>query len=382
MQAQQIARGWLAIELTGTNAGLGGVFLAFGGVMLLFSPVAGVAADRLPKRTVMATCQATILVASLIVAVADGAGLLEYWMLLVASGIHGAGMAVLGPTLMALTGELVERDALPNAVVLMQIGMQSTRVLGPAIAGALIGIAWIGAGGVYNLTSAIYVVGLVVLLMLPNLPPRPRAAGTSPGGEFVAGLRYVRSRRPVMLLLVCSTIVVVIGFSYIPFLPSVATQIFDVGSSGYGTMAAVGAVAAVAAAFWIAGRVAHTNIWRLQTVCGVGWGIGLLLLAVSPTYGIALIALAFLGAVTAGYQATNSTLVLTETDLEYHGRVQALMMSGWAAAGVVALPLGIIADAVGLRETIAGMGVVCLATMGWYMLARHRSLAIEETMPR
>ena len=380
IQAQQIARGWLAIELSGTNAGLGGVYLAFGLPMLVFGPVGGVIADRFSKRTVLTACQSLILVAAVFIAVADAFDFLVYWMLLVSSAVHGAGMAIMAPTRMAFTGEVVDRKILPNAVVLQQLGINSTRVIGPAIAGALIGIKSIGAGGVYVFTSAIIAGAIVISLFLPNIPPRGRTGAESPISELVDGLRYVRSRRPVLLLITVSTIVVMVGMTYLAFLPAVADDIFDVGSSGYGVMSAVGAVAAVVASFWIAGRVHRTSVWKLQSGCGIALSIGLLLLAVSPTYAIALAALAFLGGTTSGYQATNSSLVLTETDLEYHGRVQSLMMTGWAGSGIIALPLGIVADAIGLRETLFGMGMICLGAMAWYVLARRRYVEREEAL--
>jgi MFS family permease len=348
INAQQIARGWLAIELTGTNAGLGGVFLAFGLPMLVMSPVGGVLADRFAKRAVLTVCQSTILVAALIIAVADAMGVLEYWMLLGASMVHGTGMSVMGPTRMAFTGEVVVRGFLPNAVVLQQMAMNSTRVIGPAIAGALIGINSIGAGGVYIFTSAVIFVAILFTMVLPNNPPRSRAVDESPFSELVDGLRYVRSRPQVMLLI-----------------------------GAFGVMSTVSAIGAVVASFWIAGRVAHGGVWRLQALCGIGFAVGLMLLAVAPTYGTALVVLFLVGGLTSGFQSTNNALALTETELAYHGRVQSLLMTGWAASAVIALPLGLVADAVGLRETLFAMGAICAAGMGAYVVARRRYVARE-----
>ncbi len=378
INAQQIARGWLAIELTGTNAGLGGVFVAFGLPMLVVSPVGGVLADRFPKRTVLGACQSVILAAALIVAITDAIGVLEYWMLLLAAVVHGTGMSIMGPTRMAFAGEVVGREFLPNAIVLQQMGMNSTRVIGPAIAGALIGIDSIGAGGVFILTSMIIFIAILFTMRLPNNPPRSRTVEESPFSELVDGLRYVRSRPQVLMLVVAFTVVVVVGFPYLAFLPAVATDILHVGSGGYGVMSTVSAIGAVVASFWIAGRVARGNIWYLQAFCGIGFAAGLMLLAVAPTYGIALLVLFFVGGFTSGFQSTNNALALTETDLAYHGRVQSLLMTGWAASAIIALPLGVLADAVGLRETLFVMGVICLVGMGAYVVARRRYVAREK----
>ena len=377
INAQQIARGWLAIELTGTNAGLGGVFLAFGLPMLVLSPVGGVLADRFSKRAVLGACQSAILVAALMIAITDAMEVLEYWMLLLAAVVHGSGMSVMAPTRMAFTGETVERGWLPNAVVLQQMGMNSTRVIGPAIAGALIGIQSIGAGGVFIFTSVIIFVAILFTFRLPSSPPRARVADASPVSELVDGLRYVRSRPQVMLLIGAFTIVVVVGFPYLAFLPAVATDLLDVGSGGYGVMSTVSAVGAVVASFWIAGRIMHGSIWRLQAWCGIAFAAGLMVLALAPNYALALAILFFVGGATSGFQSTNNALALTETELEYHGRVQSLLMTGWAASAIIALPLGLVADAVGLRETLFVMGAVCLAGMFAYVVARRRYVARE-----
>jgi MFS family permease len=380
INAQQIARGWLAIELTGTNAGLGGVFLAFGLPMLVLSPVGGVLADRFSKRAVLGACQSAILVAALMIAITDAMEVLEYWMLLLAAVVHGSGMSVMAPTRMAFTGETVERGSLPNAVVLQQMGMNSTRVIGPAIAGALIGIQAIGAGGVFIFTSVIIFVAILFTLRLPSSPPRARAADASPVTELVDGLRYVRSRPQVLLLIGAFTIVVVVGFPYLAFLPAVATDLLDVGSGGYGVMSTVSAVGAVVASFWIAGRILHGSIWRLQAWCGIAFAAGLMVLALAPNYALALAILFFVGGATSGFQSTNNALALTETELEYHGRVQSLLMTGWAASAIIALPLGVVADTVGLRETLFAMGAVCLVGMFAYVVARRRYV-LREALP-
>jgi MFS family permease len=377
MAAQLVARAWLAVELTGTNAGIGGVFLAFGLPMLVLSPIGGVLADRFPKRTVLMMCQSTILAGALVVAVAVELDFLEYWMLLGSAVLHGAGLAVMGPTRMAYTGEVVDRPFLSNAVVLQQLSFNSTRVVGPAAAGALIGVDVIGAGGVYVLTSTLFVVAISITARLPRGNPRSHVVRKSPIGELVEGLRYIRSRPPILVLIAVSTVMTMVGLPFQAFLPSLADDTFDVGSSGYGLMSTVTAVGAVATSVWIAGRISRANVWRLQARYGLGFGIGVLLLALSPTYPVALGALVFLGGAAAGFQGANNSLVLTESELEFHGRVQSIMMTGFAAQGIMSLPLGLIADLVGLRETLTGMGIICTAAMVFYMRARRRHVAAD-----
>lgn len=375
MQAQQIARGWLARELTGTNTGLGGVFLAFGIPMLVCAPAAGVIVDRFPKRTVLMVAQGVIAAAAAFMFVADAFGFVEYWMLLVASAVHGAGMTVLGPARMSLTGEIVERHQLSSSVLLMQMSMNGTRVIGPSIAGALIAIETVGTAGVYLITTLLCVIALVWSHRLPYRVPR-KDRRLSPRLEFLEGLHYARSHPSLSVLIASSTAIFIIGSPYMAFLPGLASGVFDAGSTGYGLMSTMGAVGALAASYWVAGRIGAQSVWRTQTACGVAFSAGLLLLALAPTFIIALAAIPVAGGAIAGYQATNNSLVLTESELEYHGRMQSLMMFGWSGGAIASLPLGLLADAIGLRSTLALMGAGCFLVIVVFSRARARNALV------
>jgi predicted MFS family arabinose efflux permease len=85
--------------------------------------------------------------------------------------------------------------------------------------------------------------------------------------------------------------------------------------------------------------------------------VGLLFISCAPTFNVALIAAVVVGGSTAGFQSMNATLALSLSDSAYHGRIQSLLGLGFSAFGLVSYPLGLLADAVGLRQTLAGMGV-------------------------
>ncbi len=87
---------------------------------------------------------------------------------------------------------------------------------------------------------------------------------------------------------------------------------------------------------------------------------------------MALVAVALLGAASSAFTAMNNTLTLTLSDLQYHGRLQSLMMLSFSGFGIAALPLGSLADAIGLEETFALMGVVTLLAMTVSAVSRAR----------
>jgi MFS family permease len=365
--------------MTGSARGLGGVFLGFGVPMLLLTPFGGVAADRLPKRTVLVVAEAALVVSALGVGVADVLDVLRYWMLVASAGIQGAAFAVFGPTRVAMTGEVVPSHLMANAMVLTQMSLNGTRVFAPAAAGALIGVAFVGTAGVYLITAAFTVAALVVTLRLPPVPRRTDRPPRSVLGELGDGVRYVHRRPSLRLLVAVSYVIVIVGFPYIAFLPVMAQDVFDAGVSGFGVMSSASAVGALVAMIWIAKRARASDVWRLQASGAVVFGLALALFGLAPTYVLALVTLVVLGGAASAFQAMNNTLILAESDLEYHGRVQSLVTLGFSGFGMAALPLGAIADVAGLRATHTAMGVICLVASLLYIVGRAR-LARRQTV--
>jgi len=361
--AQTIARGWLARELTGTNAGLGGVLLAFGVPSLLLSPWGGVAADRLPKRAVLILSELILTASALWIGLAVAFEAVEYWMLLATSAMQAAAFALFGPTRMAFTAELVERGHLANAVSLGQMSAEGMRVIGPSVAGVLLAAGAFGEKAVFLGTAVLCAVATVITFRLPRGTPSRHRPTRSPLEEFREGIHYIRTSRHLLILVTASLGVVMIGFPYMAFLPSVADQ-FDVGAGGYGLMSAVTSVGAVTAAY-LAARRARPDLWRRLVTAGIAFGIGVAVLGLAPVFAVALLTLPFIGAASILFQTSNQSLLLMLSDFDYHGRLQGVVMLGFSGFGIAALPLGILADAIGLRPTLVMMGIASAAIVVW-----------------
>jgi MFS family permease len=362
--AQMIARGWLAHELTASNAGLGAVNLAYGVVSLLCTPIGGVMADRLNRRRVTLVAVGGMGILALLLTVAVSTERLTYWMLLVASGAEAVIFAFVVPARMALTVELVGRDLLRNAVALSQISMNVNRILGPFVAGVLMAAAWSGPAGVYLLGTVVCVIAVGCVARVPRTAglPRERPA-RSARAELAGGVAYVRRTPPLGRLLVVSTVVTMFGFSYVTFLPAVSEDFFAQGANGYAWLSALGAVGGLATSVLIAGRFGARHGHRIQVVSGVGFALGVAALGLAPSFELALLAAVGLGAAVAGFQSMNATLVMAAADPAFHGRMQSMLQLGFSAFGLAALPLGLLADTIGLRQTLVLMGAACGLTI-------------------
>ncbi|MGI8925329.1 MAG: MFS transporter [Tepidiformaceae bacterium] len=370
MQMQVIARGFLAFDLTGKNSALGGVMLAFGLPQLLLSLWGGVIADRLPKRRILMVCQLIIASNSAWLATMIAIGNIEYWMLLVAGVVQGAGFAFIGPARQAFISDLVDREHLGNAVVLQQLSMNSTRVIGPSIAGMFIAVHFIGTAGVYYITTLGFLVATVMMLRLPAGNPRPRAHQVSPLGDLLEGVRYVTARRNIGLLILASFAVVMVGFPYQSFLPSIAEEVYGVGAGGLGALSSVSAVGAVAATIVVA-SITQRRSFVLQPLAGIGFGLSLIAFGAAPSFLTGMIVIVFVGGLASAFQSLNNSLVMTLTDYDYHGRVQSMNMLSWSLFGLAALPIGIIADRIGIRETLVFQGALCVIAVAAIEVVRR-----------
>lgn len=373
VQAQVVARGWLASQLTDSNAALGGVYMAFGIPMLLATPFAGAIADRVSKRMILIITQLIIGLTAAWLGVAVLLDAAQYWMLLVVSAIQATSFAFLGPARIAMTGEVVGRRLLTNAIVLSQMSLNSSRVIGPSLAGIGIGVVWFGTAGVYLAAAVLSAVSVISIFPLPVGRTERKGERRSATHEFMDGLSYARANREMSILLLTSFVVVMIGFPYLAFLPRVSTNLLDVGAAGYGALSAASAVGAVIVSFWIAGRGSRRSPWKVQAVNGFLFGFALFALAISPTFAVALGTIAVVGAGASGFQAMNNSLALNIAAFEYHGRIQSLMMLSFSGYGMAALPLGALADAIGLRQTLAMMSAVVLVAMTVSQFALRKS---------
>jgi MFS family permease len=354
-----IARGALAKELGGDNTALGLVTLAFGAVSLVMTPAGGVMADRFPKRRIMIASTLILALSSGLLGVTELLDVTRFWMLIVVSALQAVAFAILVPSRMAYTVELVGPKLIPNAVALAQISMNGNRVIGPALAAAFLGVSWLGFTGIYLLGAVLSIASATCFRFLAPGLPNPNRPQRAPLADLADGVRYTRSHPSVRLVVALAISVTMIGFPYVAFLPSVSEDFFDAGARGFAMLSLVGALGGLAAGIVVA-RTVLARGPRIQVLSGIVLAAGLAFLGLAPTYRLALVAAAIVGGSTAAFQSMNATLALSLSDPAYHGRIQSLIGLGFSAFGLASLPLGVLADAVGLRPTLVGMATLTL----------------------
>jgi MFS family permease len=383
VQMQFLLRGILAWDLTGRDGAIGFIYLVFGFTMLIATPLGGVAADRLSKRTVMLWSQLVLSLAAVGMGAAVVAGVEQFWMLAVAGFLQGSAFGFYGPARVAFTTELVGREQVGNAITLSLLSMNGTRVIAPSFAGALAGVAIFGIGGAYMVAGGLSVLSFLAVLRLPKVPSVNRNGPTNPFVEIYNGVRYVSERKHLRRLLISSFLVIMFGFNYVVFIPALVKDTFDLDNDTWvGLLSSASSVGALAVGFWLARRADQPGRWRVMVITGTIFGTGVVALAVAPDFWLAMAVVVAIGGGTSGYQTLSNAIALNLAEPSHQGRVQSLLQLSFAGFGIAALPLGLLAEAIGRRQTMVAMGLAAtVAIVVYWVLEGSDAETIEAGIP-
>jgi MFS family permease len=356
------AEGWLVTGLVPDRASvsLGMIAVSFAIPMLLLPPIGGAVADRMPRLRLLWIVQSLYLVLSMILAILTLSGAIAVWMLMGYAFLNGIVLAFDAPTRHALLPDIVTPEQLTSAVSLNSAAFTGAALLGPALAGVLIPV--IGVGGVFLINA---LSGLAVLWALRQLRVQERELGTGPrehvGRSILAAVRYVRQSRLISGLLLVSIVTGIFGRSYSPLLAVFARDVFEVGSTGYGFLAAAPGFGTLFGAIWLAtrGDLADRGRWIWRT--SGGFALALFGFALVGVYGAAVPLLMIVGMTSIIASALIATLLQLHVPNELRGRVMSLYMLtviGVPSAG--ALLSGVVASQVGVNAAVAGGAVIVL----------------------
>jgi MFS family permease len=357
-QMDMIARGYLAYDLTGSATALGIVSIAWGIPLFCLSLVGGALADRMEKRDLLLATQGAMAVAALITAILVQTGLIQMWHIVMLGFFLGVVWSFAIPARQAMTPELVSDHNLINALALNNSAINTTRIVGPSLAGGLIAIPFVGVAGVYYLIGVLYTLSALTLLRIPRAGLAATRRHERMWQGITTGLRYVVSSSALTVLIGIACVAIILGMPYQTLLPAFAKDVHHVGAVGLGMMNTAAGVGAIIGSLFIAYFTAYPHRAALQLVLGVAVGVGVFLFGVAPTFALALPALALVGLTFNGYLTINNTLIFSHARRELHGRVMSIYQLTWALMPLAALPMSILADLVGPQPTVATAGVL------------------------
>ncbi len=365
---QILARGWLAIQLTDSNTSFALVLVAFGLGMVTLTPFGGVAADRFPRRGLILGSHYLLLLSALWLGIAVLLGAERFWMLLAVSFLQGGLFAFMGPARLAMISELVGPELVSNAISLTQLTVASTQTFGPAVAGILVDVPNFGLAGVYLLSAGLTALSVIPVWMLPKVAVKARQTA-SPLRELAEALAYVAAKPLLRVVVFSTTLGLLVSLPYVAFLPAYAESVFGVGALWLGIFQAANAFGGTIAALRVAKMRDNARLWRLRVFSLSMVALGLAALAITPNQYFALPVLVVLGGASIGFQTANMSMPLLLSEPVYHGRVQSLIMVAFSLQALITLPLGALADQLGLRAMLAIMAASVVLVLGYSVVA-------------
>jgi predicted MFS family arabinose efflux permease len=380
---QSVAQGWLVFRLSHSERALGAVaFVGYLPVFLL-SPLAGVVADRMEKQRLIMITQTLLLLLTAIQGVVVVTGVVTVPLLAALAFLVGCAGAFDLPTRQSFIVDLVGPDDLPAAIAFNASVFNTARVVGPAIAGIVVASA--GEGPCFFLNSVSYVAALWAIGGM-RFGDRPARAATSRPTGLRSGLGYVRRRPVIAALLAALGLVSTLALQANVLMPSLAERVFARGPQGYAGLLTMYGVGAVVTALRLASRQYSEAQHRWNLLLGLaGLGLGLLVVATSRRYEVALAGQLIAGFGMLRYTATTNALVQLLVDDAFRGRVMGIhtvMFAGSAPFG--ALVLGSIGGRLGPQAALYVSAAGALAAALWLALRLPAGLLAtrENALPR
>lgn len=345
---QQATIAWLAYDMTGSSSLLGAIMGMRAIPMFLCAPIAGVAADRYDRRSLLLLSQLISAFTALVFGIVLASGAAQVWHLFVFVLISGVGSVMDRPVRLTIIFDLVPREEAMQAVAINMVAFSVTRIAGPALAGFL--IAWVGATGNLFVQAAAFFAAAATAIVIVFPRHERKMTGRSAVAELVEGMRFAVTNRNTRVLLAAG---IAPFFLLVPIfagmLPLYAKDVYGSGPEVLGMLMTSVGVGGVAGG-WIAGRCMRFARQGMVQACAIFWmSIAFTALAFAPSVPFACVALAAAGVGEMVHFTSNQATLQMCVPEAMRGRIASLLQfyPGFISLGVMVA--GVLADVIGIR---------------------------------
>ena len=355
---QNVAQSWLVFELT-HSAFLLGVVGFLGSIpILIFSLLGGVLADRINKRNILIFTQVFFMLFAFLLAFLTQFQLIKPQQIMIIAFLNGIIMAFDAPARQAIVVELVGKENLVNAIVLNSVAFNSSRIIGPAIAGLFISV--IGMSGCFYLNGISFLAVIVALFWI-KLGKSTVQKNNSAFSDLKEGLFFIGRNRLILALVSMVAAVSLFGISYVILMPVFANNVLHVGVKGLGVLMSSAGIGALVGALVLARLGDFKYKGKLLIWSVFSFGFSLIMLSLSREYFLSIISLICVGYSSVTAIALINTLIQIKVPDAFRGRVMSLFMITFA--GIMPfgnLISGSLAQAFGVSVGLFLCGLVSL----------------------
>lgn len=363
---QNVAIGWLVLQLSHSGIVLGAVTAARFVPLVLFGPWGGLLADRLDKLRMLTVTQACMAALSFALATLSGLGLVTLPVLLVI--VTGLGVVGVfdGPARQSLIASLVDRDRLANAIALNSIAMNASRIVGPGVGGVL--IATLGVTPCFFANALSFGGVIVSLLAMRESELLPAEREVRSKKQIRAGLHYIRHSPTLLGALLMVTVAGTFAWELPVTLPLLASSTFHGNAAVYGWIMSFLGVGSIAGGLFAARR--RRLSLRSLAVSAVLWGLLIAGAAAAPTLPVEYVLITLVGSGAITFNSSAKTLLQMQSVPQMRGRVMALWSIAWQGSTVVGAPVvGTVAGLLGARYGLVAGGAATFLTGACYLVA-------------
>ena len=362
---QFAAQGYLVYHLTGSPFQVGAVGFVSGISSLVVSPFAGLITDRVSRRTVLLWITGVSAAIAVALALLVATDVISVWMLYAIAVAEGLTAAIGQPARQVMVYDVVEKEDLANAVAVNSLGANTMRIVGPSLAGGLIGV-W-GVEAAFAVQALAYVASLAFTARI-RTPGEPTGAITTSILRSMAdGISYAASHREVLLLVVMAGIPALFVYPYVQYIPVFAEDVLGVGSVGFGFLASAVGYGSIIGAILAANltgirRRGMVLIWTTLIYQAL-----VTVFALSNTFALSFSVLVIAGIANSTYLMLNQVMLQLTVADEYRGRVLSLYVMVNGITPFSALLMGALIDVFGAQVVVAafaGTATVIVAVLG------------------
>jgi MFS family permease len=347
-----VAQTLLVFKLTHSGVALGFLAAAQFGPVLLMGAFAGLVADRSDKRKLLLTVQVFAMLQSFALAALAFMHRPPVIAVFAIAIFGGIATAFDNPARRSFVVEMVPEEDMNNAVSLNSALMTGSRIVGPALAGAL--ITTVGFGWCFLVDGLSYIAVLIGYarmntsqLRRPPVTPRGR-------GQIREGIRYVRSVPELWIPLIMMTIVGTLAFNFQTVLPIFVRRELHGGTNTFTLLFSIVSAGSLMGAL-ITARRKQVTLANVSTAA-FAFGTAMTVLALSPNTPATFVIAVFLGLSSIAFMTASTAIVQTRANPSMRGRVLALQAMVFLGSTPIGGPIvGTISEQLGSRYAL-GLG--------------------------
>jgi MFS family permease len=365
-----LASGLFAYEITGSALAVTIVVALRQLPQLLLGAFAGAVSEAVNRKVIVMLALMVPAIVSTLLATFATMGRLALWHVAVGNLISGVMWATEMSTRRRMVGEVAGPHRIVQAIALDSATNAATRMIGPLLGG--LAFQWLGMKGAYTMTALVQFAGAFAMAGLVHVQVTRPLALAHIFSDIAEGLAYARTK-PVLLLVFGITIVTnSFAFAYSGLVAPLGLGAFGVSPGLVGLLAAGEPLGALLGGTLIAAGFLRINRQRAFAGGSALFMVALIVMALSPSYWLALAALVIGGFGTAGFGNMQTTLMLTETPAAMRSRLMGIVTVciGTGPLGVMAA--GFVSDKLGPRDAVLVMASLGLLAMAALLVALRR----------